>query len=450
VPNVVLLHTHDTGRYLEPYGHAVSTPNIREFAEESLRFRNAFTAAPTCSPSRAALATGECPHSNGMLGLAHRGFALDDPGDHVANHLRERGFETALCGLQHEAREGDDREGARSLGYRTFPADDWRAEHPDRAADLHRDRVAARAAAEFARSDPEGPFFLAVGLFHTHRDFPEDHDVDPDTVRPPDPIPDAPPIREETAGYHASAAVADDCVGTVLDGLREGGLLEDTLVIYTTDHGVAFKDMKCNLFDDGTGIAQIVRFPDGRRAGEATDALISNVDVFPTLCDFLGVEAPDRVEGTSFLPIADGEATSIREEVYGEVTYHAAYEPKRSIRTDRYKYVRRYGDFERYVLPNIDDGPHKEFLLERGLDERTRPREALYDLAHDPRERDNLADDPEYESVRADLADRLDGWMERTDDPLLDGPVSKPPGAKINPQDDVHPNDENFEAEGIR
>jgi N-sulfoglucosamine sulfohydrolase len=76
LPNIVLLHSHDTGRFVQPYGHPVPTPNIQRLADQGLLFRQAYAAAPTCSPSRAALLTGRWPHANGMLGLAHRGFAL--------------------------------------------------------------------------------------------------------------------------------------------------------------------------------------------------------------------------------------------------------------------------------------------------------------------------------------------------------------------------------------
>jgi hypothetical protein len=100
------------------------------------------------------------------------------------------------------------------------------------------------------------------------------------------------------------------------------------------------------------------------------------------------------------------------------------------VRTERYKYIRRFDEeFTRYVLPNIDDSPTKRFLLEHGLAERERPREALFDLYHDPTEQDNRVDDPDYAEVYEDLRGRLEEWMRETDDPLLDGPVSKPPGA---------------------
>src|ERR1044071_886775 len=91
-PNILYIHSHDSGRYLQPYGYAVPTPNLQKFASEGVLFRRAFSAAPTCSPSRASLLTGQCPHQNGMLGLAHRGFSMADYSRHMLHTLRKAGY----------------------------------------------------------------------------------------------------------------------------------------------------------------------------------------------------------------------------------------------------------------------------------------------------------------------------------------------------------------------
>src|ERR1051325_7822008 len=95
-PNIIYIHSHDTGRYLQPYGHAVPAPNFQRLTDGGVLFRQAFNAAPTCSPSRASLLTGQCPHSNGMLGLAHRGFSLTDYKRHISHTLRAAGYHTEL------------------------------------------------------------------------------------------------------------------------------------------------------------------------------------------------------------------------------------------------------------------------------------------------------------------------------------------------------------------
>jgi len=450
-PNVVVLHSHDTGRYVSPYGYAVPTPNLASLAEESLVFRDAHTPAPTCSPSRAAMTTGVAPHSVGMTGLVNRGWTMDAPERHVANRLREAGYDTVLPGFQHEhGGEGANEE----IGYRTFPSVDRDERDPSEqsATDLiRRDREATTAAVEYLR-DAEEPFFLSLALLNTHREFPDpgEFDIDPESVRPFEPLPDVSPVREDVAAFHASARVVDECVGRVRETLESEGLLDETLVVYTTDHGPAFPNMKCELADGGTGVALLARFPDGPR-GHHVDGLVSHTDFVPTLCSYLEVETPGYAQGESWLSaVEDPGGFDGRDAVFAEVTYHAAYEPKRSVRTDRYRYVRRYGDYDETVLPNIDDGPTKRFLVEHGLGERGQPREALYDLYHDPNERDNRVDDPTYADVLAGLKARLDDWMAATDDPLLAGPVSKPPGGEANPQDGDQPGDPAREPENAR
>jgi len=455
VPNIVIVHTDDTGRYIGPYGHDIDTPNLAGLADEGVLFRRAYCAGPTCSPSRSAVMTGQPPHANGMLGLAHRGFDLDDPDRHLATYLSERGVETVLAGQQHEvSRDGMDRhEAARDLlGYdRTLEGDASAVEARDIDGNdsTPRDLANAAAAADFLRerdADAGAPLFLSVGLYNTHQPMPLDQEtVDPDRVRPPAPLPDVAPVREEMAAYHVLAGYVDDCVGTVIEGLADGGHLDETLVVFTTDHGIPFPYMKCDLRDDGIGVSLIARFPDDERyrAGETEDAMVSTMDLYPTFCEFLDLPVPAWTEGPSLLPLATGEADSVRERVFSEVTYHAAYEPKRCVRTDRYKYIRRFDEsYTREVGPNTDDGPSKRSLVERGFLERRRPREALYDLYHDPNERDDLAGDPAHADVRAALADRLEAWMERTDDPLLDGPVPKPEGAVADRRDGVDPGGE--------
>ena len=112
-PNILYIHSHDTGRCVQPYGYAVPTPHLQQLAEQGVLFRQAFCASPTCSPSRAALLTGQYPHTNGMIGLAHRGSRLNDYSRHLAGVLGRAGYATALAGVQHEVRA----EEQRLLGY---------------------------------------------------------------------------------------------------------------------------------------------------------------------------------------------------------------------------------------------------------------------------------------------------------------------------------------------
>jgi N-sulfoglucosamine sulfohydrolase len=399
----------------------VPTPNIQRLADQGLLFRKAFCAAPTCSGSRSALLTGEYPHTNGMMGLAHRGFELHDYSDHIVHTLREAGYWSALIGEQHLSRD------PAVLGY----------DHVVDIATTHVEAVAP-AAVELFASAPRAPWFLSVGFFETHREY-----FEPTSVRdalyslPPDNLPDTPETRRDMAAYKASARSLDQGVGSVLDALDEHGLADDTLVILTTDHGLAFPGAKGTLFDRGIGVLLIMRGPGGAHGGGVSDALVSQVDIFPTICELAGIAPPSRLQGRSLLPVMTRAVEEVNDAVFAEMTYHAAYEPMRAVRTDRWKYIRRFGDRLRPVLPNVDDSPAKDVLLAEGWAERELPREALYDLHFDPVEAHNLVD--ARPDVAEELRERLDAWMRETEDPLLDGPVPAPPGAELNDPDQVSP-----------
>jgi arylsulfatase A-like enzyme len=424
-PNILYIHSHDTGRYLQPYGHAVPAPNLHRLAEGGVLFRNAFNAAPTCSPSRASLLTGMCPHSNGMLGLAHRGFSMADYTQHILHTLRPAGYHSVLIGLQHIAAD------PKVIGY-----DQVQSFRGNRTEDV------APAAAAFLAHAPAVPFLLDVGFFETHRAFRQPGpQEDARFCRPPAPIPDTPESRADMAAFQASARVMDAGVGVVLRALESSGLAANTLVISTTDHGIPFPAMKCNCTDHGMGVSLILRGPGVFSGGKAIDAMVSHLDLFPTICDFLGIEKPARLQGTSLLPLLRGEAGEIHDEVFAEVNYHAAYEPQLAVRTHRWKYIRRYDGRAHPNLPNCDDGPSKSLWLADGWRERAVDAEQLYDLVFDPNEARNAAADPSCRAALDEMRARLDRWMHATNDPLLRGPVAAPPGALANDPNGTSPNE---------
>jgi arylsulfatase A-like enzyme len=353
-------------------------------------FRNAFSAAPVCSPSRAALLTGE---PGKLLGLAHRGFRLPDYGRHLVHALT--GYTSRLVGEQHIAAD------AREIGY---------------------DEISSAL-----EPLPPEPFFLDVGFHETHRPFP----AAAGEALPPAHLPDVPEIRRDMAGFVESARRLDERVGEVL-----GALPENTLVILTTDHGLAFPGAKATLTDRGIGVMLVIRGP-GFAPG-VDDRLVSQLDLYPTICELAGVPPPPWLVGRSLLAPGENDA------VFAELTFHAAYEPQRAVRTKRYKYIRRFGDRDAPVLANIDDSPSKDYLLAHGLADRRLAREELYDLLWDPGEAHNLA--PERPPVLDELRARLDRWMQERQDPLLDGPVAPPPGAELNLPTQLSPEEPTWRA----
>ena len=421
-PNLVYIHTHDTGRYIQPYGYAVETPRLMALARESALFRNNHCCAPTCSASRAAMLTGQHAHNNGMIGLAHRGFTLADPRRHLSHFLAQNGYETILCGIQHESQNT-----LRDLGYSRALCTEGR-HWIDRET---WDPGNAQLAAAFLDEKHDKPFFLSYGMYHTHREFcGPDPDINPDYVCVPPCLPDTPETRRDYAAYLSTARRADACVGTVLDALERNGLLGNTVVLFTTDHGIPFPWMKCNLTDAGTGVAMMLRYPNNPSAGRCLDGLTSHLDVFPTLCDLLDLPHPSWLQGVSLLPLLNRERDEVRGEIFTQVIYHASYEPQVAIRTRRHKYIRRYTPNHPFVtMPNMDPGPSRDYLHARGIAEKRLDDEQLYDLVFDPAERDNLAAKPTHAAVLNDLRARLDQWMRETNHPLLAGPVPLPQGA---------------------
>ena len=424
-PNILYIHSHDTGRFVQPYGFQVPTPNIQMLADQGVLFRKAFCAAPTCSGSRASLLTGQHCHNNGMLGLAHRGWRLNDYGQHWVHALCPAGYRSTLIGEQHISVDPG------VIGYdEVVPID---SNHAENVAPL---------TIEALRDAPADPWFMSVGFFETHRDF-----YAPTSVRdtlyslPPENLPDVVATRKDIASFKASARSLDQGIGAVLHALHDFGLVEETLVICTTDHGVAFPGAKATLFDRGIGVMMIVRGP-GFGGGKVVDAQVSHLDVYPTLCELAGVDPPSWLQGSSLMPLVRGEVERLHEEIFAEVTFHAAYEPQRAVRSERWKYIRRFDDYRFPVLANCDDSASKDLLVAAGWGEREVPRERLYDLVLDPAEGNDLAADPAFAEHLGRMHDRLERWMRETDDPLLAGPVAPPPGTLVNEQWQISPDEQ--------
>lgn len=423
--NVIYIHSHDTGRYISPYGHAVHTPKLQELAEEGVLFRKAFTVNPTCSPSRAALLTGMYPHCNGMLGLAHRGFSLYDYKKHMLHTLKEHGYYTALSGVQHIIPKTDNFWA--DIGYDEYLGDR---------------NVAEKEAVKFLDNIGDKPFFLSVGFFETHRKFPENHPLDDARYTlVPGPVPDTKDNREDMARFNNSARILDEKMGQVFDAVKKNGLEDNTVIICTTDHGIAFPRMKCNLHDSGTGIMLLMKTPDADfRGGKVVDSMVSHLDVFPTLCDILEIEKPAWLQGTSFLPAVKGETEEVNDAIFTEINYHATYEPMRSVRTTRYKYIKHSYVMERPAFPNCDNGFCKQTWVDNGWEKHPPAEEELFDLIFDPNETNNLVNNSKYSEVLGEMRSRLELWMKETNDPLAESnEVLAPEGAQVDFLDSPNP-----------
>lgn len=415
-PNILFITSHDLGRHLGCYGReSVRSAAIDRLAQEGVQFENSFCTAPQCSPSRAALHTGRHAHSVGVLGLAHSPFEwrLDPPQAHLAHHLLEAGYRTALVGGQHVTRKKN----LPQLGFQQWgdvvPA-------PQMAQEV------AALLAQVAGDD--APFYLEVGFFEAHRPY-DWGDATPDDalgVQLPPYIPDAPAAVAEFAALQGAIRVMDRAIGDILQRLEELDLAQNTLVLFTADHGLAMPRAKCTLYDPGIATPLILRWPAGGVAGgQRLSPLVSHVDVVPTLLEALDLSAPPGLHGRSFWPLLKEQSYTERDAVFAAKTYHTAYEPQRAVRTATHKLIVNLETGSRYdVADDIRLSPIYPLVLPAIVGER--PPVELYDLRRDPHERHNLAGDPDYAQVEAGLRRRLWQWMQDTEDPLRQGPVRSP------------------------
>jgi N-sulfoglucosamine sulfohydrolase len=415
-PNIIYLHTHDSGRFIAPYGYDISTPNLSRFADEGMVFNQAFSASPTCSPSRAALMTGMTPGCNGMWGLAHRGWELNDYSQTLIRTLKGAGYTSALVGVQHIA-SGTPQACAAKVGYDTLVASPSR-----KAAGV----AEAAAGYLFFNAPRQQPFFLDIGFTQTHSlPFnPEGsyfgyESGNPEQAEVPNPLRDTPATRQDIADFEQAASAFDDAVGRILSILETTGMAKHTLVIITTDHGAPFPGMKANHTEGGLGVMLMLRGPGGFSGGKTSDALVSQIDLYPTLCELLELPNPKWLQGQSLMPLVRGERSEVNEAVFAEFESHAVPEPQASVRTRRYKYIRRLDGSTNARPLNVDETYSKEQWLLEGGGKRPIAVEQLYDLQEDPFEQDNLVDDPGSQELLSEMRRRMVARMERFDNELL-------------------------------
>lgn len=430
--NIIVMTTHDLGQHLHAYGvETVQTPCLDRMAAEGVLFENNFCTSPGCSPSRAAIFTGRYSHSNGVLGLTHQDFLWHlRPGEkHLAQTLREHGYDTCLIGMMHENPRMD------NVGYReTVLGSGGSYAFSD---DLQKNETAPDLADFSGRidfylnqvKDAEQPFFLSIGTFEPHRPY-HFKGCLPDREKGvwiPPYIPQETSVQraaaeKEFAELQGSIRHMDRAVGRLLDRLEELGLKDDTLVLFTSDHGIAMPRAKCALYDPGIE-TPLILWGGGIPAGQRFPQLVSNVDYFPSLLDWADFPVAENVQGHSFYPLLQGgDYYTPRTEIFAEKTYHRSYDPIRCIRTEKFKYIINFEYNTCYDAPSdVQQGDIYRAAVEQYM--AVRPRFELYDLEADPWEQNNLASDPQKAVIQNGLHERLITWMRETGDPLLQGPI---------------------------
>jgi N-sulfoglucosamine sulfohydrolase len=418
-PNIVVVTCHDMGQWLGCYGvREIRSPNIDSFAASGTRFENSFCCAPQCSPSRAALWTGRFPHANGVIGLTSRGFANDlNPDEkHLAQILRANGYETHLFGGQHEAAS------------------------PERCGNeyLHADACwpCGKIAADFvdfmSRCEDSGrPLFVQIGIDEPHRPFVHEdvQALSSDRVTVPGYLPDIPEVREDLGEIEASICSADMAFGKIVESIHSSSIGENTIILFTSDHGAGFPHAKLTLNDPGIEVPLILAGP-GIPVGVVHHEMISNVDIVPTLLDLVGLACPPNLHGRSFSGLLTQEDYTPNELIFAEKTYQTYYDPMRAVRSDQWKLIANF-EFAPYqeTTPDYTNNAKGYVEVSKALNysssQQYHPPFELYDLKNDPDEQHNLADKPTHKITRDNLICSLRKWMEETCDPLLDGPMAQ-------------------------
>jgi N-sulfoglucosamine sulfohydrolase len=410
-PNILLITTHDSGRHFGCYGiPEVHTPVIDRLAGEGIRLTNYFATVPICCASRASMLTGQYPQTHGLMDLCHPnfGWALRDGERHASHILRDAGYRTTLYGIQHEVVDVE------TLGF-----DDVNTQYPIQGDVSHAESV-AEGVASFLTNEAGGdrPFYAQVGFLQTHTPFdiggvkPDDSDgvyVPPYLVRDDDSV-------AQLSQLQGAIKTVDNAVGTIVNALEDSGLAENTLLIFTTDHGIEVPRAKWNLYDPGIAIALVARWPGGGITGGRTcDHLLGNVGFLPTLLELIGVPIPANVEGHSFASdLRDSNTPPACDAIYG--LYHKTN--GRFVRTNTHKLIRHFDAAFDYLNVPV---AFADVLQKRGMKQ-----VQLYDLENDPNEFEDVSGKPEYAEIQADLNGRLWRWLESVNDPVLRGPVRTP------------------------
>ncbi|MDE0624262.1 MAG: sulfatase [Bryobacterales bacterium] len=441
--NVLLITADDLGLQLSSYGdQVIETPNLDALGASGALFEVAYVAQASCSPSRSAMFTGLYVHSNGQFGLTNASDFSLHPHLHDAtmpNILKRAGYRTGIIGKLH-----------------VDPTDRflWDLRSQVNARDV---AGMAAEAEEFMSGGAEDPFFLMVNYTDPHayreRDpqtgeitsdwtFLDQHEGIPATLVEPSektvfPFQgiDTPEQRKRVAGYYNEVLRVDVGVGLLLESLERLGHSDDTLVILTGDHGPPFDRGKTTVYEAGLRVPFLVRWPSVSKPARS-QAMVSTVDILPTILDATGVPAAVEMQGMSLRPVLEDAEAHWREYLVGEFHMHGApWFPRRAIRDGRYKLIHNLLAPAESPSIRIDgdlgylasrDERYAGTPVRQAFDTFANPPEfELYDLEADPWEFRNVAGEPEHAEALQRMQAALEEWRRETADPSLDPAFSE-------------------------
>ncbi len=430
-PNIVVFIADDwSWQHAGAYGDAVvRTPNIDRLASEGLLFEHAYVSSPSCTPSRASLLTGQ---HFWRLGAGANLYGPLSP-DHTTyvDFLEEAGYHVGFTGKGW---------GPGELGGRP------RNPAGDRYTSFE----------EFMAARPEGaPFAFLYGTTDPHRNYEpgsgEEAGILLDEIALPSVFPDTPAVRGDMADYYFEVERLDSDLGQLLAELEGAGETANSLVIVTSDNGMPFPRAKGNLYDLGTRVPLIARWPDAVAPGRNSKGMVSLADLAPTFLEAAGIPIPDAMSGTSLKSILEAspgaEADAAHSQVFFGRERHTPAQaspfmggyPMRAVRTADFLYIYNFrsdlwpagtpDDASAFMygawLSDCDDGPTKRATVDSEEHYRLafgrRPGEELYDLSRDPEQLVNVALDPEYADQKHAMWQALFGQLQESGDPRVLG-----------------------------
>jgi arylsulfatase A-like enzyme len=429
-PNILFCLADDWGwPHAGVYGDkVVRVPTFDRIAREGVLFTHAFSAAPSCTPSRASILTGQAPHRLGegasLYGPLDKSFAV------YPDLLEKSGYAVGYMGKGWGP--GDFRAAGRSRNpagpvYKSF--------------------------GEFLKKvSIDQPFCFWFGSHDPHRPYPRGSGVKAglklEDVQVPHYLPDTLEVRGDILDYYARVETFDRDVAEILRELDVSGRAGNTLVVISGDNGWPFPRGKANLYDAGTRQPLAICWPDRIKGRRALDEFVSLTDLAPTYLEAAGLKPLAEMIGQSLIPLLEGKKQTGRGSIFIERERHANVRkgnlsyPSRAIETKEFLYIRNFrsdrwpaGDPEvwKSVGPfgDCDGGPSKEFILSHQEEKSylnffekafaKRPPEELYDLRSDPSQLTNVAANAVYQSEKSGLNQALQHWMESTADPILPG-----------------------------
>jgi arylsulfatase A-like enzyme len=371
--------------------------------------------------------TGKYAHTSGGIGLSHMGWPLGQEQRTVTDIFNDAGVETAHFGLNHERHAGNNR-------YKIDEERDWSDWHVNLAVDKSIEYLKSRSLKGMR-------FYLNIGVNTTHKSCYAANQaahiggmLPPEETHVPNFLPDDPNFRREFGMFGAGVKYLDKHIGRLFDAIQQLGYFENSLVIFTTDHGIWAPRSKGTLYDRGVETALLMRVPKktGIEPGTAINFLIQNIDLAPTVLDAMGISVPSDMQGRSFWPVLCGEDYRPHEAIFTERNFHGErlkhdknprsfYDPIRAVRTNKFHYIRwmkpeAAGRSQMpWELAGKTGDPFKGGAL-WPFSDLPRKSEELYDVEQDPLEFVDLSERPEYAKIKAGLSSRLDEWMRTTGD----------------------------------